>query len=79
MAEPVGALRVELSANAAQFEKDMGRARKSVNSTANRMRRNMRQIRRSVKRCGQKFHIVSWGGCCRSGCDGSVPVFQTGD
>ena len=32
MAEPVGALRVDFSANVAQFEKDMGKARKAVAS-----------------------------------------------
>lgn len=37
MAEPIGALRVELSANAAQFEKDMGRARRAAKSAADDM------------------------------------------
>ena len=32
MAEPIGALRVDLSASAAQFEADMGKARAAVNS-----------------------------------------------
>lgn len=47
MAEPIGALRAELSANAAQFEKDMGRARKAVNDNATRMRRDLDRFRRS--------------------------------
>lgn len=44
MANPIGALRVLLSANAAQFERDMGRARRTSDRTANRFRGNLRKM-----------------------------------
>lgn len=44
MAEPIGALRAELSANAAQFEADMKRAREAVRSSSSRMQRSMRDL-----------------------------------
>lgn len=39
MATPIGALRAELSATAARFEQDMGRARKAVQDEGTRMQR----------------------------------------
>lgn len=48
MAEAVGALRVDLSANAAQFEKDMGRARKSVRTTTGKMSTGVAGFKASV-------------------------------
>ncbi|WP_205041994.1 hypothetical protein [Rhodoligotrophos defluvii] len=40
-AEPIGALRAEMSANAAQFEEDMGRARRAVQEAARGMQASM--------------------------------------
>lgn len=48
MAEPIGALRAELSANAAQFERDMGRARNAVKKSSSSMSKNMMRFRASV-------------------------------
>lgn len=48
MAEPIGALRVNLSANAAQFEKNMGRARRSVRDTTRSMSDRFAGFRASV-------------------------------
>ena len=48
MAEPVGALRVELSANAAQFEKDMGKARDSVRNSTKSMTSSFDGFRRGL-------------------------------
>jgi len=45
MAEPIGALRVDLSANAAQFEKDMGRAKRAVSSSTKSMQSSMASFR----------------------------------
>lgn len=49
MAEPIGALRAELSANSAQFEKDMGRARNAVRSSSTEMQRGFGGVTASVK------------------------------
>jgi len=48
MANPIGALRVDLSANAAQFEKDMNRARRSVQTTTRSMSDRFAGFRKSV-------------------------------
>lgn len=50
MAEPIGALRVELSANAARFEKDMGRARGAVVKANRDMGRALGQFRGDMQR-----------------------------
>lgn len=44
MANPIGALRVLLSANSAQFERDMGRARRTSDRTAGQFRANLRKM-----------------------------------
>lgn len=44
MAEPIGALRAELEANAAQFEADMGRARAAVQTAAAGMMRSFSNL-----------------------------------
>lgn len=49
MSEPIGALRVDLSANAAQFEKDMGRARKAVSGSGSAMSKAMGGFKTSVE------------------------------
>ena len=49
MADAIGALRVELSANAAQFEKDMGRARQSVRDSSGGMTKSLDGFRTSVE------------------------------
>lgn len=46
MAEPIGALRAELSANAAQFEADMKRARNAVRDSSSRMTKHMKRLRK---------------------------------
>lgn len=46
MANPIGALRAELSASAAAFERDMGRARRVVSGESSRMQRSFRTIGR---------------------------------
>ncbi|GEM_PF-3995083 len=51
MASPIGALRVALSASSAQFEKDMGRARKSVRKSS----RSMSQALRDTRRQGEEL------------------------
>ncbi len=48
MASPIGALRVELSANAAKFEKDMGKAQRSVRTSTRRMSKNIKGFDTSV-------------------------------
>lgn len=48
MAEPIGALRVDLSANAAQFEKDMGRARRAVGQSTTAMGKSLDGFRKNV-------------------------------
>lgn len=48
MAEPIGALRVDLSANAAEFEKDMGRARRAVSTNTRGMSEGFANFRESV-------------------------------
>jgi hypothetical protein len=50
MAEPIGALRVELSANAAQFEKDMGRARIAARNSSKSMTKSFKSVGASVAR-----------------------------
>jgi tape measure domain-containing protein len=47
MTEAIGALRAELSANAAQFESDMKRAKNSVQSNATGMSKSMDRVRGS--------------------------------
>ncbi len=47
MAEAIGALRAELSANAAQFESDMKRAKNAVQSNATGMSKSMDRVRGS--------------------------------
>ena len=49
MAEPIGALRVDLSANAAQFEKDMKRARWAVGQSTTAMGKALDGFRGHVK------------------------------
>lgn len=48
MAEPIGALRVDLTANAAQFEKDMGRARAAVGKSSRDMSKSLGGFQVSV-------------------------------
>lgn len=48
MADPIGALRVDLSANAAQFEKDMGRARNATRKSTRAMSKSIGDFRSSV-------------------------------
>jgi hypothetical protein len=49
VAEPIGALRVELSANAAQFESDMNRARKAVRQSTGAMGRAFGEFRTNIQ------------------------------
>ena len=48
MAEPIGVLRVDLSANAARFSQDMGRAQKAVKRSSTNMTRNMERFTRAA-------------------------------
>ena len=48
MAEPIGALRVELSANTITFEKDMGKARRVVKRDTGKMTNSFARMRKSV-------------------------------
>ena len=47
MAEPIGALRAEMSANHAQFVSDMGKAKRAVRDAGNGMQQGMDRARRS--------------------------------
>lgn len=58
MADPIGALRVDLSANAAQFEKDMGRARRAVRNSTSRMGRNLSGFRASVDSAANSLRLM---------------------
>lgn len=58
MAEPIGALRVDLSANAAEFEKDMGKARKSVKDATGKMNSSFARFNASVGSAVKS--LVSW-------------------
>ncbi len=49
MAEPIGALRAELSANASRFEADMGKARRAVQGSSRAMKRGFGGVENSVK------------------------------
>jgi hypothetical protein len=49
MAEPIGALRAELSANAAQFESDMEKARRAVSTNASAMSRSFESFKGAVE------------------------------
>lgn len=60
MAEPIGALRVDLSASAAQFEADMGKARATVNSFGASVKSTMGGFAASV--AGAAKSIVSMRG-----------------
>jgi hypothetical protein len=58
MAEPIGALRADLSANAAQFEKDMGRARKAVRNSSKSMQGSLNKFDKAV--AGAIKTVFSW-------------------
>lgn len=53
MAEPIGALRVDLSANASQFEKDMNRARSAVSKSTTQMGRSFDNFRGNIRSATQ--------------------------
>lgn len=59
MAQEIGALRAMLSASAAQFENDMGRARQAVRSSASAMERAMDGAKRGFNGAMQVMKLMS--------------------
>lgn len=58
MAQSVGALVAELSANTASFQKDMGKAAAILNSNAAKMNKTVAGIEKSISRVGTAFLTV---------------------
>ena len=59
MAEPIGALRAEMSVGVAQFASDMGRARQAVESNAKGMSRGMEMAKRGFEHTVKALKVMS--------------------
>lgn len=70
MAEPIGALRVELSANAVQFEKDMSKARRVVKRDSGAMTTSFKRMRTAVGKATKSLFSLRTAAVAAAGIGG---------